>query len=346
MSRRVCLKDIAAEAGVSVVTVSLALNGTSNEKNQARVSEAKRKEIREIAERLGYRASIAGRILKSKRISDIGLLFLEESEQARDHLEFGDLNIQVNRLCRERGVRCQLEWFDPIHDPEGIPGILTDGLIGGLLVAGNPAGRSKEFLEEHFHLPFVRIGEPAPYSVMLDFSAALEQTLAQFAVSGHKRVALINGPTEVRRFREFEELFLEKTQKYGWKDAAERIFTIPHFGDYARSSREAVEAIFRRPDPADAVLVASGQSKSVITLIERMGLHVPEDVSVVHFIATDRESEKFAPRLSAIESQAKLLAENGIDILQSLMNGEKISRPQRLVPALFRNRESVRHPKN
>ena len=49
MSRRVCLKDIAAEAGVSVVTVSLALNGTSNEKNQARVSQAKLKEIREIA---------------------------------------------------------------------------------------------------------------------------------------------------------------------------------------------------------------------------------------------------------------------------------------------------------
>lgn len=342
MTHRVCLKDIAEEAGVSVVTVSLALNGTANKKNQARVSDAKRREIREIADRLGYRANAAGRLLKSKHITDIGLLFLEESEQARDHLEFFDLNIQVNRICRERGIRCQLEWFDPIHDPEGIPAIMTDGLIGGLLVAGNPVGKSKEFLENNFHLPYVRIGEPAENSVMLDIDEALDEALNQLAVTGHKRLALINGPVEVRRFREFAEAYKEKTRRLGWADAAERIFTIPHFGDYVKSSQDAVEAVFNRPDPADAVLVASGQSKGIMLLIERMGLRIPEDVSVLHFIATDRESEKFVPRLSGIESPADLLALNAIDILQDLMKQGRCSTPQRHIPAVFRNRGSVR----
>jgi LacI family transcriptional regulator len=342
MTRRVCLKDIAAEAGVSVVTVSLALNGNHNKKNQARVSEAKRQEIREIADRLGYRASIAGRILKSKNITDIGLLFLEESEQARDHLEFSDINIQVNRICRERGIRCQLEWFDPIHFTDEIPGIMTDGLIGGLLVVGNPAGASREFLENRFHLPFVRIGEPAENSVILDFSGALDEALKQLSDGGCKRLALINGPTEVRRFREFEAAFIEKSRIYGWNDAAERIFTIPLFGDYSKSSADAVNAIFNRPDPADAVLVASGQSKSIMLLIERMGLRIPQDVSLIHFIATDRESEKFVPRISAIESQAALLAGNAIDILQELMKKGTAAHSFRQIPAIYKNRDSVR----
>ena len=344
MTRRVCLKDIAKEAGVSVVTVSLALNGSADAKNQTRVSDAKREEIRRIADKLGYRANAAGRLLKSKKITDIGLLFLEESEQARDHLEFSDLNIQVNRICRERGIRCQLEWFDPVNDPESIPGIMTDGLIGGLLIAGNPAGRSREFLEKRFNLPFVRIGEPAEHSVMLEVKTALHDAMKQLSATGHKRVALINGPVEVRRFREFETLFAETARSFGWNDAAERIFTIPHFGDYEQSSRDAVDVIFNRPDPPDAILAASGQIKTVVLLMEKMGFRVPEDVSVISFIATDRESEKFVPRLSAIESPAQLLAANAINILQDLMEHGKSDLPQRQIPAIFRNRDSVRTP--
>ncbi|MBQ6470841.1 MAG: LacI family DNA-binding transcriptional regulator [Victivallales bacterium] len=339
---RIGLKDIAEEAGVSVVTVSLALNGNGGGRNQARVSEAKRQEIRRIAERLGYRVSVAGRALKSKRLRDIGLLFLEESEQVRDHLEFNDLNIQVNRICRERGIRCQLEWFDPVHMPDGIPGVLTDGLIGGLLVAGNPAGASEEFLTNRFALPYVCIEEPGVNSVMLDIGPSLDAALERFAASGHRRVALINGPREVRRFREFADAFVSKAKAFGWADAGERIFTIPLFGDFGQSSQDAVEAIFNRKDPADAVLVASGQSKSVIFLIERMGFRVPDDVSVIHFVATDRESEKFVPRLSAIESQPRLLAENAVDILQELMETGVASNPRRLIPAVFHDRASVR----
>ena len=178
--------------------------------------------------------------------------------------------------------------------------------------------------------------------IMLDIDEALDEALNQLAVTGHKRLALINGPVEVRRFREFAEAYKEKTRRLGWADAAERIFTIPHFGDYVKSSQDAVEAVFNRPDPADAVLVASGQSKGIMLLIERMGLRIPEDVSVLHFIATDRESEKFVPRRSGIESPADLLASNAIDILQDLMKQGRCSTPQRHIPAVFRNRSSVR----
>ena len=338
MSRRVCLKDIAQEAGVSVVTVSLALNGSLSANTKARISETRKREIQAIAARMGYCPSAAGRILKSKNIDDIGLLIFEESEQARDNLELFGFSIYISRICQELGIRCQQEWFDPIREKDKIPLIMRDGLIGGLIIAGNPEGESKRFLEKGFSLPYVRLEEPGPYSVMLDPAPAFHQAMAHLAATGHRRVALINGPTEVRRFRDAEQLFLAEAEKFGWRESRGRICTIPKF---SRTAPAAVEAIFKRPDPPDAVLVASGQSKSIMFLMARMGLRIPEDVSVIHFIATDRESVKFQPAIAAIETDSQSLSENAVSMLRELMAGGKTEPSCRIVPAKFRVRESV-----
>lgn len=59
--RRVSIKDVAREAGVSVTTVSHALNG------KGRLSEATRDHVRVVADRLGYRPNPAARSLVSGR---------------------------------------------------------------------------------------------------------------------------------------------------------------------------------------------------------------------------------------------------------------------------------------
>ena len=341
MSRRVCLKDIAQEAGVSIVTVSLALNGSLSANTKARISEARKREIQAIAARMGYCPSAAGRLLKTKNINDIGLLIFEETEQSRDNLEFFGLNIYVSRFCRELGIRCQMEWFDPFSEPDRVPLIMRDGLIGGLLIAGMPQGESKRFLEEDFSLPYVRLEELGPCSVVLDPAPALRQAMEYLAATGHRRVALINGPTEVRRFREFEQLFRAEALRLGWNDSLDRIYTIPFLCEFAKTSLDAVRYTFDRPDRPDAVLVASGQSKSIMCLIERMGIRIPEDVSIIHFIANDRESIKFQPPITAIETASRELAETGVSMLRELMANGKTEVMQRVIPAKFAIRESV-----
>lgn len=157
--KRVCLKDVAEAAGVSAVTASIVLNSGST-RSRARVGAARQEEIRRIAAELGYRASAAARILKCKELNDIGLLFFENAQNIREHVGFTDLNIQFTRTCRELGIRCQVDWFDSLHHPHELPGLLTDGLVGGLLIAGNPNGESERFLREQCRMPFVRIEEP------------------------------------------------------------------------------------------------------------------------------------------------------------------------------------------
>jgi len=65
----VALKDIAARCGVSVATVSKALN------QQQDISEETRLRISQVAEEMGYTANFAARALKTNRTNNIGLLF-------------------------------------------------------------------------------------------------------------------------------------------------------------------------------------------------------------------------------------------------------------------------------
>ena len=78
------LKDLAQECGVSVATVSKALNG------QPDISEATRARVREAARRMGYVPNMAARSMKTNRTYNIGVLFVDEQQSGLAH-EFSPL---------------------------------------------------------------------------------------------------------------------------------------------------------------------------------------------------------------------------------------------------------------
>ena len=75
----VSMKDIARECGVSVATVSKALNG------QADIGEETRERIRRAASEMGYLANSAAKALKTKRTNNIGVLFVDEQNSGLAH---------------------------------------------------------------------------------------------------------------------------------------------------------------------------------------------------------------------------------------------------------------------
>ena len=68
----VSMKDIAQRCGVSVATVSKALNG------QPDISEETRSRIEQVARELGYMTNSAARALKTNRTYNLGVLFMDE----------------------------------------------------------------------------------------------------------------------------------------------------------------------------------------------------------------------------------------------------------------------------
>ena len=90
------LKDLARECGVSVATVSKALNG------QHDISDATRARVREAAERLGYVPNMAARSMKTNRTYNLGVLFVDERQSGLGHEYFSavldSFKVRVERL--------------------------------------------------------------------------------------------------------------------------------------------------------------------------------------------------------------------------------------------------------
>ena len=87
------LKDIAEACGVSIATVSRALNGLTNE-NKERTAM-----ICQTAREMGYYPNAAARTLKTSRSSNIGILY----ENRMDHEYFSSLLDELRSLAEERG---------------------------------------------------------------------------------------------------------------------------------------------------------------------------------------------------------------------------------------------------
>ena len=81
----VSMKDIAAACGVSVATVSKALN------NHSDIGEETKQHIKEVARNMGYSPNALARALKTNRTYNIGVLFVDEAQSGLTHDYFSQV---------------------------------------------------------------------------------------------------------------------------------------------------------------------------------------------------------------------------------------------------------------
>ncbi|MCK2215959.1 LacI family DNA-binding transcriptional regulator [Actinomadura sp. ATCC 31491] len=93
--RRVTLKDVAARAGVSLMTASYAFT------RPGRVADATRERVRRAAAELGYRPDAVGRALRSGRTRQLGMVFSEHLTYAFDDPQAARFLAGVAEVCVE-----------------------------------------------------------------------------------------------------------------------------------------------------------------------------------------------------------------------------------------------------
>ena len=101
----VSMKDIAQRCGVSVATVSKAING------QQDIGEATRKRILSEAKKMGYTPNAAARSLKTRRTNNLGILFMDLQYSGFMHEYFASM---LNYFRMEAEQRAELAVQDGV----------------------------------------------------------------------------------------------------------------------------------------------------------------------------------------------------------------------------------------
>lgn len=308
---RVTLATIAAEAGVSLATMSKVLNGRTD------VAPATRVRLEEHLARHGYtRRNV------TQRTEFIELVFHElEPSWSMEVIE------GVEDVAHAAGLSVVLTVSGDRHAPaaEWIDGVLRRRPVGVILVFSDIAARYREKLRSR-GIPFVIVdpaGDPSPDVPSVgsaNWSGGLMATRHLIEL-GHRRIAAITGP---------EDMMCSLARVDGYRSAmnAAGIAIDPdliRFGDFHPAGGEThARELLTLEDPPTAIFAGSDlQALGVIAAGSAAGLSVPDDLSVVGYddIALSRW---MSPQLTTVHQPLRRMGEEATRLTLRLADGATV----------------------
>ena len=330
------IKDLANQTGYSVGTISRVLN------NQPNVSERARKAILDAAQASGFQLNATAQQLKQKRSNNILVLVKGSSNQL-----FGSLVEAIQRKMAGTAYHLVVDYMDEDHNEvlRGVQLCREKKPLGMVFLGGNKQNFLADF--GRIDVPCVLItsdGSELPFSnlcsICCDERLAVRQTVDQLIGMGHRSIGIIGGyrdrsDTSRRRFEGCLEAFRDHHIPFDPEfDYASARFS------YTDGYRAAMELGGRGKKYTAVFCMADVMAMGAIRALSDKGLRVPEDVSVVGFDGLPI-GEFIVPRLSTVSQSVEALAQRGMELLRSNIEGNAICAHE-TVPAQIQWKESTR----
>lgn len=273
----VSMKDIAQRCGVSVATVSKALNG------QPDIGEETRARISAVAEEMGYMTNSVARALKTNRTYNLGVLFVDERRSGLAHEYFSS-------VLESFKVEAERHGYDITFINHNVGGKPTSYLqhclyrgVDGVVIAcvdfNDP--RVRELVESNIPLVTIDHVFNNRLAVVSDNVNGVEELVRYVYAKGHRKIAFLHGErTTVTHnrltgfYRACEELGLNIPEEY----IRECVYHDPD--RCAKATRE----ILALPDRPTCILFPDDFSYiGGLNVLNEMGLRIPEDISAVGY---------------------------------------------------------------
>jgi DNA-binding LacI/PurR family transcriptional regulator len=269
------MREVAAEAGVSLATVSRVLAGSAD------VAPELAGRVKLVAKALGYHPNAAARGLRTGRSLTVGLVvpdiqnpfFTSVMSGLEDVLRAGNYSLFLANAAE-----------DVERERLHLQRLLADGAAGVLFVPVAPP-------EVHYHylraagIPVVTLSRDHPQlnadSVTVDNTAGVQGAVRHLIGLGHRRIAFINGPV-------FRSTSRERLAGY---EQALREAAIPiepeliRISDFRQAGGfESMRALLAMGDRPTAVM--SGNNMMTLGALEAIhsgGVRVPDEIALVGF---------------------------------------------------------------
>jgi DNA-binding LacI/PurR family transcriptional regulator len=325
------MADVAAHAGVSVMTVSRVLNGFPG------VADGTRLRVEGAVAALGYHASTAARILAGGRSKTLGVVAVETDQFGPSHILFG-----IEAAARAAGhllsfVTLSLTGKETSSTLAHLRACHVEGII--VVAPVRPVIDALGEIEEGVPLVVVG-GDPrsSTATVTIDQVEGARLATEHLLALGHQTVHHVRGP------RSWVDA---AARTRGWSDtlrmnAAAR--TAPLVGDWSARGGYSAGARLGEDQDVTAIFAANDQTAlGIVRALHERGLRVPGDVSVVGFDDTP-ESSYFLPALTTIRQDFGEVGRRSVELVLSLMDGNAAER-HIVVPGHLVVRESTAPPR-
>ncbi|MEM9753515.1 MAG: LacI family DNA-binding transcriptional regulator [Planctomycetota bacterium] len=333
------IKEIAKLAGVSHVTVSKVLAGDTPVTRPAAIRRAEK--IRRIAEELGYRPNYTAQSLRSGKTGLIAVL-------GNTPLSFDDHNQEeaailrlVARKLRSQHLNLSAQLCDRAEKNCTLPPWKVDAAI---LVSADSPDQVDDV--EAAGIPYVAMnGECGPNgsAVQFDDEAAMDLALDKLFELGHRRIAYLPN------FQTFEHRSVFIRERRHRTYLTEHDLPLPTTiaqGDVDELSLSSLLQKWTAEEGVTAVVCWDPWAALYLyQACGRVGLSLPNDLSVITFNDTPLGSEALVPRLSAVARAVQQTADAVVELLDERMSGEHTLPRNIVLQSRLLSRESIAPPR-
>ncbi len=327
--KRATLKDVAAKAGVSLASVSYAVNGTGT------LGDAMRAHILQVAEELGYRQNIAAKSVRTGKSSTLGLVIPDLANPF-----FPNLVQAVIQRARQHGYTVVVIDVEDDSDLErkAMQTLESHGVDG---IIWFPIRDENTAVEGTGTVPMVVLDRVIPgfETVRADDLAAGDLAATHLLELGHRRFGIVSGPCSIRSMADRCKGARERI--HGAKEKGGEVVFHVETG-FSRDLEPSVQQALETQDVTAIITGGDMIAIGVMRRLQALGKRVPEDVSVMGMDDIPW-AQLSTPPLTTVEIPIEDMAIEAVDgvIRRMEVDGER-SRRVILDPALVLRESTAR----
>lgn len=310
------MKDIAEHFGISVATVSRAL------KDSPRISAERRAAIQQYAREHNFSPNIIAESLRRSKVMPMKVIGVIIPEML--HYYFASILSGIEEAANARGYRIMVAQSAEQYDREvDICRSFMENKVCGIIVS-----QAKDTMKyDHFQrimdtgVPLVfydRIctGVNASRVVVDDYFGAYT-AVSHLIETGCRRIAFYGSSMSLEisknRFNGYKDALLKHGVKVDDK--------LMHFCDNRADAEAITPGILSAPDRPDGFFAVNDDTAiGILYTAKRMGLRVPDDVSICGFTNGTR-AISCDPMLTTVEQRGRVVGEEAVDVLIGHVEG-------------------------
>lgn len=311
------IKDVAAAAGVSISTVSYALNG------KRPISVETRQRVLRAARELGYMPNLQARGLRGQQTHVLAL-----SSPVHEYTDTSNYAVYFFALA----MRARYYGYDILllmdeYGDQEIARVSHSGMVDGILLLDVLLDDARAEVAQSLDIPVVSVGFPSNtesvYCVDLDFERMGRESIERAASLGHRHIAIIGNVAQgYDAGSNYLVRYVTAARKRA-EDIGVQLTFVPATG-YGRADVDLTLNELTHSDPQISMIICQSNAAHITHVVNALGdrgLRIPHDISVMAACTYGLQSMAFA--VDEMPMRPDVTCSRAVDMMVEILQGKR-----------------------